>query len=153
MLKDEFCTREGSRCVILRGRGRCAPFRPRVGRCAPLVSTVALLPGFSGSLWLPSFSRGLRPLVSTQPLAASSIAWCARNVTPYSCAILEKSTYPRLRVSLRGRGRCAPFRPRVGRCAPLVSTVALLPSFSGSLRLPSFSRRLRPLVSTQPYGC
>ena len=43
--------------------------------------------------------------------------------------------------------------PRVGRCATLVSTVAALPSFSGSLRLPSFSRGLRPLVSTQPYGC
>ena len=40
-----------------------------------------------------------------------------------------------------------------GRCAPLVSTAALQPSFNGSLRLPSFSRGLRPLVSTQPYGC
>ena len=43
--------------------------------------------------------------------------------------------------------------PRFGRCAPLVSTAALQPSFNGSLRLPSFSRGLRPLVSTQPYGC
>ena len=43
--------------------------------------------------------------------------------------------------------------PRVGRCATLVSTAAVQPSFNGSLRLPSFSRELRPLVSTQPYGC
>ena len=34
---------------------------------------VASLPSFSGSLRLPSFSRGLRPLVSSQPAAASSI--------------------------------------------------------------------------------
>ena len=40
-----------------------------------------------------------------------------------------------------------------GRCSTLVSTAALQPSFNGSLRLPSFSRGLRPLVSTQPYGC
>ena len=29
--------------------------------------------------------------------------------------------------------------PRFGRCAPLVSTAALQPSFNGSLRLPSFN--------------
>ena len=57
MLKDEFCTPEGLRCVILRGRGRCAT----------LVSTAALQPSFNGSLRLPSFR------VSTQPAAASSI--------------------------------------------------------------------------------
>ena len=122
---------------------------PRFGRCAPLVSTAALQPSFNGCLRLPSFSRGLRPLVSTQPLAASSIAWCARNVTPYPCAILEKSTYPRLSVSLRGPGSLRAFN---GRCAPLVSTAALQPSFNGSLRLPSFSRGLSPLVSTQPLA-
>ena len=66
MLKDEFCTREGSRCVILRGAVAALPL-PRVGRCAPLVSTAALQPSFNGSLRLPSFIRGLRPLVSTQP--------------------------------------------------------------------------------------
>ena len=58
-------------------RARAGALRAFNGRCAPLVSTVALLPGFSGSLRLPSFIRGLRPLVSTQPLAASSIVWCA----------------------------------------------------------------------------
>ena len=57
MLKDEFCTHEPLRCVILRGRGRCAT----------LVSTAALQPSFNGSLRLPSFR------VSTQPAAASSI--------------------------------------------------------------------------------
>ena len=66
MLKDEFCTRGGSRCIILRGAAAALPL-PRVGRCAPLVSTAALQPSFNGSLRLPSFSRGLRPLVSTQP--------------------------------------------------------------------------------------
>ena len=66
MLKDEFCTLEGSRCVILRGRGRCAT----------LVSTAALQPSFNGSLRLPSFNGSLRLpsfRVSTQPAAASSI--------------------------------------------------------------------------------
>ena len=43
------------------------PFRPRFGRCTPLVSTAALQPSFNGSLRLPSFR------VSTQPAAASSI--------------------------------------------------------------------------------
>ena len=57
MLKDEFCTLEALRCVILRGTVAALPL-PRVGRYAPLVSTAALQ---------PSFSRGLRPLVSTQP--------------------------------------------------------------------------------------
>ena len=92
----------------------------------------------STKLSASSFSRGLRPLVSTQPLAASSIAWCARNVTPYPCTILEKSTYPRLSVSLRGPGALRAFN---GRCAPwfqrsfqlLVSVGDCVPQFQRSL--------------------
>ena len=34
MLKDEFCTPEGSRCVILRGKGPLRVFSLN-GRCAP----------------------------------------------------------------------------------------------------------------------
>ena len=65
------------RDVLYYEAGVAARPLPRFGRCAPLVSTAALQPSFNGSLRLPSFSRGLRPLVSTQPLAASSIVWCA----------------------------------------------------------------------------
>ena len=43
----------------------CYITRPSFGRCAPLVSTEAL--------WPPGFIRGRRPLVSSQPLAASWI--------------------------------------------------------------------------------
>ena len=64
MLKDEFCTPWAPRCIILRGAVAALPL-PRVGRCAPLVSTEALRPS--------GFIRGRRPLISSQPLAASWI--------------------------------------------------------------------------------
>ena len=57
--------------IAWRLSGRFASFS--VGDCVPLVSAVASQPSFNGSLRLPSFIRGLRPLVSTQPAAASSI--------------------------------------------------------------------------------
>ena len=90
MLKDEFCTREGSRCVILRGAVVALPL-PRVGRCVPLVSTAALQPSFNGSLRLPSFSRGLRPLVSTK-LSASSFS---RGLRPLVSTQLSASSFSR----------------------------------------------------------
>ena len=40
MLKDEFCTREGSRCIILRGLRSVRHFGPRVDCPALFVSTV-----------------------------------------------------------------------------------------------------------------
>ena len=56
MLKDEFCTREGSRCIILRGLRSVRHFGPRVDCPAPIVSRVARTTSFqpptecSGSL-------------------------------------------------------------------------------------------------------
>ena len=46
MLKDEFCTREGSRCIILRGLRSVRHFGPRVDCPALFVSMVARTTSF-----------------------------------------------------------------------------------------------------------
>ena len=64
MLKDEFCTREGSRCIILRGLRSVRHFRPRVDCPAPFVSTVA------GTTSFQPLTEGCGSLVETLALAA-----------------------------------------------------------------------------------
>ena len=59
------------------GRGAARPgFN---GRCAPLVSTEAL--------WPPGFIRGRRPLVSSQPLAASWIVLAKGRFYKLACDV------------------------------------------------------------------
>ena len=55
----------------------CYITRARAGALRSLSFNGRFAPWFQRSFQLPSFSRGLRPLVSTQLLAASSIVWCA----------------------------------------------------------------------------
>ena len=64
MLKDEFCTREGSRCIILRGLRSVRHFGPRVDCPAPFVSRVARTTSFQPP------TEGCGSLVETQALAA-----------------------------------------------------------------------------------
>ena len=64
MLKDEFCTREGSRCIILRGLRSVRHFGPRVDYPAPFVSTVARTTSFQPP------TDGCGSLVETLTLAA-----------------------------------------------------------------------------------
>ena len=56
MLKDEFCTHEPLRCVILRG----AEFGLVSAARLPLVSAVVRLPGFTGNLGLLGFRASSR---------------------------------------------------------------------------------------------
>ena len=64
MLKDEFCTREGSRCIILRGLRSVRHFGPRVDCPAPIVSRVARTTSFQ------SPTEGCGSLLETPTLAA-----------------------------------------------------------------------------------
>ena len=64
MLKDEFCTREGSRCIILRGLRSVRHFGPRVDCPALFVSMVARTTSFQP----PTECSGF--LVETLALAA-----------------------------------------------------------------------------------
>ena len=64
MLKDGFCTREGSRCIILRGLRSVRHFGPRVDCPVPFVSMVARTTSFQP----PTEGSGF--LVETLALAA-----------------------------------------------------------------------------------
>ena len=64
MLKDGFCTREGSRCIILRGLRSVRHFGPRVDCPALFVSTVARTTSFQPP------TQGCGFLVETLALAA-----------------------------------------------------------------------------------
>ena len=64
MLKDEFCTREGSRCIILRGPRSMRHFGPCVDCPAPFVSKVARATSFQPP------TEGCGFLVETLALAA-----------------------------------------------------------------------------------
>ena len=64
MLKDGFCTREGSRCIILRGLRSVRHFGPRVDCPALFVSRVAIATSFQPP------TEGCGSLVETQALAA-----------------------------------------------------------------------------------
>ena len=64
MLKDEFCTREGSRCIILRGLRSVRHFGPRVDCPVPFVSMVARTTSFQPP------TEGCGFLVETLALAA-----------------------------------------------------------------------------------
>ena len=64
MLKDEFCTREGSRCIILRGLRSVRHFGPRVDCPALFVSMVARTTSFQPP------TEGCGFLVETLALAA-----------------------------------------------------------------------------------
>ena len=64
MLKDEFCTREGSRCIILRGLRSVRHFGPRVDCPALFVSRVARTTSFQPP------TEGCGFLVETLALAA-----------------------------------------------------------------------------------
>ena len=64
MLKNEFCTREGSRCIILRGPRSVRHFGPRVDCPVPFVSTVARTTSFQPP------TEGCGFLVETLALAA-----------------------------------------------------------------------------------
>ena len=64
MLKDGFCTREGSRCIILRGLRSVRHFGSRVDCPAPFVSMVARTTSFQPP------TEGCGSLVETQALAA-----------------------------------------------------------------------------------
>ena len=64
MLKDGFCTRESSRCIILRGLRSVRHFGPRVDCPAPFVSTVVRTTSFQPP------TEGCGFLVETLALAA-----------------------------------------------------------------------------------